>query len=1696
MNWKQLWPRIRRVRRDRQPRTYRPVFEKLERRETPAAFTPGNLVIYRVGDGSAALGSTGTAVFLDEYTTAGALVQSIALPTNTSGLNNRLVASGSATSEGLLTLSTDGQYLVLTGYDAALSTSGVASSSVNRVVGLVRYDSTIDTTTSLTTFGGNNIRSAIKDGNNLWLAGASTGVVTATVSATGANFSVVASNFTNLRQLEIFNNQLYVSSGSSTIRLGSVGTGLPTTAGSTITSLPGFPTSSLSSYTFYLADLDAGVSGADTLYVADDNSVASGGGVKKYSLVSGSWVANGTLQLATTRGLTATVSGTNVTFYLTANANTLQTFTDTSGYNSTITGTLTTLANAGTNQAFRGVVFAPTSPVNINVLPSSYTTPEDTNKVLTGISVNDAAAGNITVTLSVTSGTLSLSESVASGLTSVQITGNNSASVTITAPVAAINATLADAAGLTYIPAANFNGTATLTMLTNDGTTIDSDTSTITISAVNDAPVITVPGAQTTNEDTAVVFSSGNSNLISISDVDAVGTNVVKLTLTATNGTVSLSGVSGLTFTTGDGTDDASMVITGTVSNINTALAGMSFTPTLNFNGPGATLQVDVDDLGNTGTGGALTDSKSVSFPVDAVNDPPVNTVPAGPLSLQQDTSLVVSGVSVSDADAGTNPVQVTFHVLHGTLAINVNVSGGVVSGEVSGNNTATVVLTASQAKINATLASASGLTYTPGAGYTGTDTLTMTSDDQGNTGGSSTPDVDTVTLNISQSGANLPPINTLPSTFSATEDVLGSLTGISVTDPDAGVLDVQVIFSVASGTLTITTTGIAGGVTTAQVSNNGTSMVTITASMAAINTTLANVNGLKYLSAANGNGSVSLAMITNDLGHSGTIGGAQSDVDFATINIAAANDAPANTVPGAQTTNEDTALVFSTGNGNALSIADGDAGSSAVQVTLTATNGTVTLAPGFSGLSFTGGDGTADATMTFTGTVSAITTALNGLSFIPTANANGSASLQIVTNDQGNTGSGGALSDTDTVNITVNAVNDVPSFTKGTNQTVNEDAGPQTVNGWATAISKGPADESGQTLTFVVTGNTNPDLFTASGAPAIAADGILTYTAAANANGIATITVVLKDDGGTAIGGVDTTASQIFTITVNAVNDAPSFFKGPDLVVNMNSGAQTVTGWATGISRGPSDEAIQSLTFQVTGNTNAGLFSAGPSIAANGTLTFTSAANASGSATITVILQDGGSGTAPNVNTSASQTFTITVNAVNQAPVNTVPGAQTTNRNTALPISGVSITDDSSTLQVTLTVAHGTLAIGTTGLTVTGNNTATVTASGSLSNINTALASLNYTPSNNYFGPDTLTLVTNDNAPGIGGPYTVRSTVAITVKRTGGIVAVGAEAGSKANAKVFDALTGTKLFEINPYPEASKFQGGVRVAVADMDQDGTADIITVPGAGIVNEIRIFSGVDGTRLVSHLLDGQQPFGATFKSGAYVAAGDVNGDTFTDLVVAPQAGGNGLVRFLDGQTGFPSFTFRPYSTAYTGGIQVAVGNVDAVSPGLEIVVAPTGALPKPSATLPVPVTNVRVYSSLGQAMTGAGRNFKPIANYRNGFTLAVANLNGIGGDEIIIGTQAGAPKVVIIDGDTGSTFQTLTNATFGFAATYKGPVRVGVGHINDAAIVDLFIAPGKGESPDLRAFENVLITPTKVVEFQPQDGFNGFWLGAS
>ncbi len=337
--------------------------------QTP--FLPTSVVVYRVGDGTAPLRGVSTKVFLDEYSPTGTLIQSVAMPTVASGANLALTATGSSTSEGLMTLSNDRKYLVLGGYNTDtgfVTPNSTSATLLTRVVGRVDGLAAINTSTSLGTvgFSGNNIRGvASADGSSFYISGSGSGIRRALLGDTTSTriSSSAALYASNYRSIAIFNNQLYVTSTSGNSKgLLSVGTGLPIDTGNVVTASPGFPTTG-SPYAFFFADLSSTIPGVDVVYVADDG--ATTGGIMKYSFDGTNWVSNGVALPATTgtRGLAGVVTGTTVALVTTSGGSKLYSLIDASGYNQPLVATFNEMATAGTNMAFRGVALAPTAGI-------------------------------------------------------------------------------------------------------------------------------------------------------------------------------------------------------------------------------------------------------------------------------------------------------------------------------------------------------------------------------------------------------------------------------------------------------------------------------------------------------------------------------------------------------------------------------------------------------------------------------------------------------------------------------------------------------------------------------------------------------------------------------------------------------------------------------------------------------------------------------------------------------------------------------------------------------------------------------------------------------------------------------------------------------------------------------------------------------------------------------------------------------------------------------------------------------------------------------------------------------------------------------------------------------------------------------------------------------------------------------------
>ncbi len=341
-----------------------------------AAFSPGNIVVSRLGDGTTALSGAAAQTTVVEYnlTPGSSPVSSLSLASGAT--SPRLVNSGTATSEAFLTLSGNGQYLTIGGYDAAAGTSGVATAAgITRNVAVIDSLGNVNYTAMTGAYNTSNIRSAAStDGTAIWTGGTSNPATTGGVwfvNNGGAGLAqTTAGAVNNVRNVNVYSGNVYVSSASgSNIGVNIVSGGLATSGPQTITLLPGTSVSGTgtpSPYDFWFAD-------ATTLYVADDRTIANGGGLQKWLFNAGlnTWQLAYTLtnQIGTgLRGLAGTfdVTGAPILYATTAetSGNKLVAITDLGAASS-----FTTLQTAGTNFIFRGVDLSPVpEPTTIALL--------------------------------------------------------------------------------------------------------------------------------------------------------------------------------------------------------------------------------------------------------------------------------------------------------------------------------------------------------------------------------------------------------------------------------------------------------------------------------------------------------------------------------------------------------------------------------------------------------------------------------------------------------------------------------------------------------------------------------------------------------------------------------------------------------------------------------------------------------------------------------------------------------------------------------------------------------------------------------------------------------------------------------------------------------------------------------------------------------------------------------------------------------------------------------------------------------------------------------------------------------------------------------------------------------------------------------------------------------------------------------
>ena len=766
---------------------------------------------------------------------------------------------------------------------------------------------------------------------------------------------------------------------------------------------------------------------------------------------------------------------------------------------------------------------------------------------------------------------------------------------------------------VTITPAANQSGTATITLTVSDGELNASDTLVVTVNAANDPPTISAVANQTINEDT-----STSALAVTVGDVE---TTAADLTITRASSNTTLVPVENI-------------VLGGSGAN-----RTVTITPATSQSGT-ATITLTVTDGANA------TASHTFALTVTAVNDAPTIS-DIGNQAINQNASLSNVAFTIGDVETAVGSLTVSSSSSNTTLVPNsaITIGGSGASRTVSitpaanQSGTATITLTVSD-EGNATASdtfvlTVGGSNVAPtisdvGDQATNEDTavnVTLTIGDAETSAGSlslsgsssNTTLVPTSNITFGGSGASrtvsITPVSNQSGTATITLTVSDGIASVSDTFlvTVAAVNDAPTISDVTNksvdedGSLSATAFTVSDVETAA-----GSLTVTATSS----NTTLVPTNNISL----SGSGGDRLVSITPAANQSGTTtitltvsDGSAIASDTFVLTVNAVNDTPTISDIASQTTNEDTTIA-----NVAFTVSDVETAATSLTISVSSSNST--LVP--------------DGNITLGGSGSDRT-----ISIAPVGNESGTATILVTVSD-------GAASSSDTFVVTVGAVNDAPTISDVTNQTIAEDGALG-----ATAFRVSDAETFAGTLT--VTGTSSNTTLVPNAQIAIGGGGgdrTVAITPVANQSGVTTITLTVSD--GTAV------SSDTFDLTVTAVNDPPTISDITDQVIVKNTPLNNVL-----FSIADNETATSTLTVTASASSTslvpANAFVIGTTLNVNErTLSITPAANQLGTTMITVTVSDGSA--------TASDTFQLTVSD-RPEPVVTALAASQVARNIAM---------------------------------------------------------------------------------------------------------------------------------------------------------------------------------------------------------------------------------------------------------------------------------------------------------------------------------------------------------------------------------------------------------------------------------------------
>jgi cyclophilin family peptidyl-prolyl cis-trans isomerase len=274
--------------------------------------------------------------------------------------------------------------------------------------------------------------------------------------------------------------------------------------------------------------------------------------------------------------------------------------------------------------------------------------------------------------------------------------------------------------------------------------------------------------------------------------------------------------------------------------------------------------------------------------------------------------------------------------------------------------------------------------------------------------------------------------------------------------------------------------------------------------------------------------------------------------------------------------------------------------------------------------------------------------------------------------------------------------------------------------------------------------------------------------------------------------------------------------------------------------------------------------------------------------------------------------------------------------------------------------------------------------------------------------------------------------------------IVTGAGAGSTPLVQVISGATGGLARSFLAYD--SSFTGGVNVATGDFNGDGNADIVTGPGPGAAPLIKVFSGKDGSLLLSFMA-----YDASMTGGVNVAVGDIEGTGTPDIITAPASNAYSNVKIFSGKDGSLVKSFFAYDGGFKGGVSVAAGDIFGNGKVDVVTAAGTGGGP-----------HVKVYTGVRSNETlAAPLQFMAYSpTFTGGVHVAVGDVLGNSANQIITGAgTGGGPHVEVFD-----QFASVQRSFMAYDPSFRGGVNVA-----DLGATNIVTGAGPGGGPHVEMF---------------------------